>query len=51
MKKVFELSINGKFTQYLMLSEVKLLKWDIDLIFTLKPAEITKAHYNIVFGK
>jgi hypothetical protein len=51
MKKVFELHINGKFSQFLLPSEIKLLKWDSDRIFTLKPVEITMARYKIEFGK
>ena len=40
MKKVFELSVNGKFLQYLLPSEVRLLKWDEEKIFTLTPVKI-----------
>ena len=49
-KKVFELLINGKFSQYLKPSEVRLLKWDKELEFTLIPVVISTEKYNIYFG-
>lgn len=49
-KKVFELHINGKFFQYLLPSEVKLLKWEHDQEYTLKPINMSKEHYKIHFG-
>jgi len=33
MKQVFELHINGKFSQYLMKSEVRLIKWEKEFRF------------------
>jgi len=51
MKQVFELSINGKFIQYLMKSEVKLLKWGQGEVITLTPVEITTEKYKVYFGK
>jgi hypothetical protein len=51
MKKIFELQINGKFTQYILPSEIKLIKWEKGLIFTLTPTEITNEHYKRITGK
>ena len=50
-KKLFELHINGKFTQYLLPSEVKLLKWEQCLEFKLIPVMVTTDRYNNVLGK
>ena len=51
MKQVFELYINGKFTQYLMKSEVRLLKWDKFEVITLIPVEMDEAKYKFWFNK
>lgn len=49
-KKVFMLLINSKFSQYLKPSEVRLLKWDRDIQFTLIPVKISIERYNLKFG-
>ena len=53
MKQVFELAIDGIFTQYLMKSETKLIPliFEPGRIITLTCVEITKEKYDIVFGK
>jgi hypothetical protein len=51
MKRLFELSINGKFSQYLMPSEVKLLRWEDGIKYTLTPVLVTIEKYNSVLGK
>jgi hypothetical protein len=51
MKKVFELSINGKFAHYIKPSEIALLKWEEKLIYTLTPVTITAQQYKIVFNQ
>lgn len=51
MKKVFALYENGQFQQYLLLSEIRLIKWDKDIEYTLKPIEMTQEHYELFFGK
>ncbi len=50
MKKVFELAINGRFTHYLLPSEVKLLKWEEGQNYQLTPVTITIEDYNLYFG-
>lgn len=51
MKKVFALYENGQFQQYLLLSEIRLIKWDKDIEYTLKPIEMTQEHYELFFWK
>lgn len=50
-KKLFELAINGVFSQYLLPSEIKLLKFDIEIVFTLTPIEVTEERYKLILGK
>ena len=50
MKKAFELLINGKFSQYLKPSEVKLIKWEEGLSITLVPVMITFDKWKFAFG-
>lgn len=50
-KKVFELLINGKFSHYLKPSEVRLLKWDKEMEFTLIPVVISTETYKLNFGQ
>ena len=50
MKKVFELHVNGKFTQYLRPSETHLLRWDAEIEFKLIPVKINDKDYKIHFG-
>lgn len=49
-KKVFELLINGKFSQYLKPSEVRLLKWDNEMKFTLIPVSLSIEKYKLYFN-
>lgn len=52
MKKVFEISANGKFIQYLKLSENKFLKnlCEAHHQVTIKIVEITKPKYKVFIG-
>jgi hypothetical protein len=51
MKKLFELSVNGQFVQYLLPSEIRLLKWESGKNYMLTPIEMTIEQYNLNFGK
>lgn len=51
MKKVFELAINGKISQYLLPSEIRLLKWDDGKVYTLTSVKVTNEFYFRTFGK
>jgi len=53
MKQVFKVYINGKFTQYLLKSELRLLSnpFTVGMKITLECVEISLADYKTFFGK
>lgn len=51
MVQVFKVYIDGKFSQYLMKSEVSLIRWYEGLKITLEAVEITREKYKILFDK
>lgn len=50
-KKMFKLYVNDKFLQYLLPSDIRLLKWDEKKTYRLEPVMVSPSLYNKIMGK
>ncbi len=49
-RRVFEVYINGRRTQYLKPSEINLIRWEPGLDIRLVATELASSSYRVLFG-